>query len=223
MAGSKGRIGIKRLLLGLLIVVLFAAFMAFGFELSLRNASRQLALARAAVIVNNAINASAYREDFALWYERMVRMERDEFGEIQSVVIDGFALNQLAGQMARSIESYIEEDADGELSVSLSSVLGTASIGVGGPRFVVECRALPTVDVDVESRFDHAGINQTKHSLSATIQTQVRFFVAGRVVTYQNQNPIMLCEIIIVGRVPQTYLEGGGDAVLPVLPLSPER
>ncbi len=212
----------KRILWAMVICICLCVLGVFGFELSLRNAARQLAVARASIIVNNAINVSLYRDELAVWYEDLVTIERSDIGQIQSVIIDGYALNQLAGQIAKSVESIIETDSKESITISLSSVFGTAAIGIAGPRFTVECRALPAVNVDIESKFEQAGINQTKHSLTANIYADVRFLVAGRIVAYENKSSLLLCETIIVGIVPDTYLNGGSNGgVLPLLPLSP--
>jgi sporulation protein YunB len=197
------------------------SLVVIGFELSLRNAARTLTLARAPLMVIKAINQCSFGEEYAKWYGTVVHIERNTSGEIQSVQIDGFAINQLSNQLALDIEQNVEKLAQETLTLSLMSVLGTASIGVGGPRFRVECRALPAVDIQIHGKFDQAGINQTRHSLYADIRTNVRFIVAGKVVAYESTDSILLCETIIVGNVPDTYLQSNYGDVHPTLPLQP--
>jgi sporulation protein YunB len=212
----------KRIVWAVALCIFLGACLTFGFEISLRNVAKQIALARAAVIVNNAVTASAYRSDFSTWYEKLVIVDRSSLGEIQSVRIDGAALNQLAGQIQKSVTDLIDADSQKPLTVSLSSILGTASIGISGPRFSVDCSALPSVDVSIQSRFEQAGINQTKHSLVATVHTVLRIFVAGRLAMYETETPVLLCETVIVGSVPSTYLQNDTNTpVLPLLPLKP--
>ncbi len=212
----------KRIALAIVLCLLLCALVALGFELSLRTVAKQVAVARAAVIVNNAVTASAYQTDLTLYYEKLVTVERDAVGSIQSVRIDGYALSQLAGNIQKWVESSVESDSKKPFTISLSSILGTAAIGISGPRITVECNALPSVDVSIQSRFDQAGINQTKHSLTANVHTYVRLFVSGRLTIYESTTPVLLCETVIVGEVPQTYLQNdSNNSVLPLLPLTP--
>jgi len=212
----------KRFIWAIVLCVCLCTMIVFGFELSLRNVAKQVAQARAAVIVNNAVTDSAYRDDFITFYEKLISIQRDDMGEIQSVRVDGFALSQLAGQIQKYVEESVTTDSQRPITISLSSVLGTASIGISGPRFTVECNALPSVNVDIQSRFEQAGINQTKHSLIAVVHVYIRLFVAGRLSIYEDDTSVLLCETIIVGNVPNTYLTNNSDdPMLPLLPLTP--
>ena len=212
----------KRILIAVALGLILCALVALGFELSLRNVARQVAISRMAVIVNDAVTSSAYQKDLMEYYESMVVIQRDELGQIQSVRIDGYAVNQLSGQIQQSVGDMVEADSQKPLTISLSSILGTAGIGVSGPRFTVDCSSLPSVDVSISSKFEEAGINQTKHSVIANIHTYVRMYVSGRLTVYEDTTPVLLCETIIVGKVPNMYLQNDADSsLLPLLPLSP--
>ncbi len=212
----------KKILLAIALCLILCALVALGFELSLRNVARQVAVSRAAVIVNNAVTASAYRGDLVSYYDKLVVIQRNDLGEIQSVRIDGYAVSQLSGQIQASVVTMVEADSQKPLTISLSSILGTAAIGVSGPRFTVDCSALPSVDVNIQSKFEEAGINQTKHSITANIHTYVRLYVSGRLTVYENTTPVLLCETVIVGKVPSAYLQNNSDnSLLPLLPLTP--
>ena len=63
--------------------------------------------------------------------------------------------------------------------------------------------------MDIDSEFTSAGINQTKHRITATIQVFLRYTLPGQSIVVQYENTLPIYETVIVGNVPNTYLETG--------------
>ena len=54
------------------------------------------------------------------------------------------------------------------------------------------------------------------------IRDSIRFILAGQSVDYNFQTDTILCETLIVGTVPDTYLQNNGQSqVLPLVPTEP--
>lgn len=191
----------------------------FCFELSLRASAQKFALSRGRSVTMQAVSESASQMNYQQYYDDLVKIDRDEDGSIKTIHIDGFALNELMSQMAIIAENKIEELGSEPLEIPLSSILGTQMLGTSGRKYAVECKAYASVDMDVESEFISAGINQTKHRITAIVKTWVRFIMGGQVVSYEYENAITVVETVIVGQVPQTYLE---QQQIPLLQLTPE-
>ena len=62
-----------------------------------------------------------------------------------------------------------------------------------------------------ESRFTEAGINQTLQQLTMTVSVDVSILVLGRTESFTVTSQVVVAETIIVGQVPDTYLQTGGE------------
>ena len=61
-----------------------------------------------------------------------------------------------------------------------------------------------------EINFQHAGINQTLHQLNMTVLVDVAVLVLGKTITFTVASEVVVAETIIVGDVPDTFLQAGG-------------
>ena len=65
-------------------------------------------------------------------------------------------------------------------------------------------------DGSLESYFTEAGINQTLQQLRMNVCVDVAILVLGRSETFTVTSQVVVAETIIVGQVPDTFLQNGG-------------
>ena len=65
-------------------------------------------------------------------------------------------------------------------------------------------------DAGFESFFTEAGINQTLQQLTMNISVDVSILVLGRTESFTVTSQVVVAETIIVGQVPDTFLQTGG-------------
>ena len=65
-------------------------------------------------------------------------------------------------------------------------------------------------DATFESTFTHAGINQTMHQLRMCVLVDVSVLILGQTVSFCVESDVVVAETIIVGKVPDTFLQTGG-------------
>ena len=70
--------------------------------------------------------------------------------------------------------------------------------------------AINSVKCDVVSSFESAGINQTLHRLNMEVSIDVAVLVLGQTGSFTMTSEVVVAETVIVGAVPQTYLQTGG-------------
>lgn len=58
------------------------------------------------------------------------------------------------------------------------------------------------------SKFTSAGINQTLHSIFVDVQTSVSIILPTRTVQVGGSSQVLIAESVIVGKVPDVYLNG---------------
>ena len=65
-------------------------------------------------------------------------------------------------------------------------------------------------DAVFASNFSQAGINQTLHQLTMVVSIDVSMLVLGKTSSFEVTSEVVVAETVIVGEVPQTFLQTGG-------------
>ena len=79
-----------------------------------------------------------------------------------------------------------------------------------GPVIPVRILSIRNSDAKFVSEFSQAGINQTLHRLNMEITVDVAVLVLGETNSYAVTSQVVVAETVIVGDVPQTFLQNGG-------------
>ena len=95
--------------------------------------------------------------------------------------------------------------------VPATAMTGSMLLAQFGKKIEVELMPVGNVDCDFASRFEQAGINQTKHSLYIDIKARVQMILPLYVRDVDIRTSYMVCESIIVGKVPEFYLGGSAN------------
>ena len=66
-----------------------------------------------------------------------------------------------------------------------------------------------TVQCSFGSHFETAGINQPLHRIYRNVSSTVDVIIPSSHQVVQIETPILVCETVIVGKVPDTFLQGG--------------
>ena len=66
-----------------------------------------------------------------------------------------------------------------------------------------------TVDGEFFSEFTSAGVNQTLHRICLKLTVPLTLMLPGGAVETVSETELCVAETVIVGQVPQTYLDAG--------------
>ena len=95
--------------------------------------------------------------------------------------------------------------SDTELSIPLGTLTGSALLAGRGPRFRVRMQSVGSCSAHFENAFEHAGINQTTHSILLYVDVSVSILLPGFNTSAKVSNAFSVAETVIVGDVPDTY------------------
>ena len=70
--------------------------------------------------------------------------------------------------------------------------------------------AIRNSDATFVSHFSEAGINQTLHQVTMVVSVDVAVLVLGKTDTFTMTSEVVVAETVIVGAVPDTFLQSGG-------------
>ena len=195
------------------LVVLWAAAaviaLAMCFEYSLRSVAREMAEAQGDSLAADAVSFAVNQSGSQHQYDELVDLEKDELGNITMVKVNGYVLNELTREMVELCEDRLMNQGEVSISVPFGSVMNSQIFSTTGPVIQMYASPYAQVNVDIDSEFTSAGINQTKHRITATIQVFLRYTLPGQSVVVQYENTLPIYETVIVGNVPNTYLETG--------------
>ena len=80
-----------------------------------------------------------------------------------------------------------------------------------GPSIPVRILSIRNSDASFSSDFTQAGINQTLHQLTMVVSIDVSVLILAEITSFSVTSEVVVAQTVIVGDVPGTYLQTGGD------------
>ena len=189
--------------------VLAVLALSVCFELSVRTLAAEMAVAQGESLAAEAVNYAVGQSGSLHQYNELVSLEKDDIGNITMVKINGYVLNELTGEIVETCEDRLMNSGEVPLSVPFGSVMNSQIFSTTGPVLRLYASPFAEASVSVDSEFVSAGINQTKHRITATIHIFLRYTLPGQSVVVRYENTLPMYETVIVGSVPNTYLQTG--------------
>ena len=137
-------------------------------------------------------------------YKDLLFVKQDDRGKITMVQANTGLMNNIASDVALEVQEKIRQIPGGTIKIPIGSALNSQIIS--GPQIKLDLEPHGSVTVDFGTDFLESGINQTIHRVYLTIITDVKivFPLVSETVTVKANIPI--AETIIVGDVPENYI-----------------
>ena len=84
---------------------------------------------------------------------------------------------------------------------------GISLISGYGPPIKIEIFPYGEVGCKFLSQFISAGINQTQHKIYVQVDTFVNVVLPFKTLSVRMKNEVLVCESVIIGEIPETYLK----------------
>ncbi len=206
------RFSLRQLIMPL--VSLFLAFLLLSFYAEHLIAHRfgELAKSQAEKYLSETVNAAVDRlaEEGLLSYSSMVKTIRDPGGEVIYLEVDTAMLAQASSRLVKYIDDALAQQKRIILSVPLGSLGGwNLFSGIGFP---VRARVFPIGSTrgEIYTVLEDCGINQTRHLIRVDIQAKLHLVLPKESMEVETQFSIPLGERVLVGDVPEIYLDNIG-------------
>ena len=115
-------------------------------------------------------------------------------------------MNQIASDVALEIQNELKQVKSTTAYIPIGTALKSPILAKYGPQLKVSIEPIGTVSVDFKTSFESAGINQTRHRIYLEAKTQVKVVIPLTTSTKEVKAQIPICETIIVGEVPESYV-----------------
>ena len=191
----------------LILLLLLIAAGAAAMSLAFRSLVTELAVSSARDVVVTSINSivKEIMTDPDFDAAELVRLEKGTDGAVTAVTTNVAEVNILA---ARVLERAVAQTAEKTVSVDirLGNLTGSALLLGKGPHIPVQIVMLSSSVAGFRSELTTAGINQTRHQILLDLAVDVSLLMPWRTVSTKVDTEILVSETVIVGAVPESYL-----------------
>ena len=143
-------------------------------------------------------------------YDRIVYFEKDLDGRITALKTNMSEVNRLKTDILNLINDEILALDTMDIGIPLGSLILPQFFSGKGPHIPVHILSIRNSDASFVSNFSQAGINQTLHQLTMVVSIDVAMLVLGKTSGFTITSEVVVAETVIVGQVPQTFLQTGG-------------
>ena len=203
----KNRLRRRILILLLAALIVTAAICAHASATTVLATAAEAELrARTAVAVNEAVFAAL---SDGVRYSDIITIERDGEGNIEAITANTLTINRIARETAQTAQTELRLQCAEPVHIPLGAFTGVAAWAGFGPEIAMEVNPVAAVTCAFRSDFEAAGINQTRHSVYLEIEAEVEIVVPGKGHSFSATSQVLIAESVLVGDVPNVYLEGG--------------
>ncbi|MGL5695254.1 MAG: sporulation protein YunB [Peptostreptococcaceae bacterium] len=186
---------------------------------TLRPTITVLAETKALELANKSINkAVAEVVKGQINYKDLMNVQVDSNGKITMIQANTVLMNSMASNVALEIQDELKKVKSTTSYIPIGTALGSPILAKYGPQLKVSIEPIGTVSVDFKTKFESSGINQTRHMVYIEAKTKVRVVIPLTTSTQEVDVQIPVCETIIVGDVPESYVnipESGVQNIIP--------
>lgn len=195
----------------LLLAFVIAAYFIGLLELRLRPVAEEMAARQ----VNNRVTAQLYAalSDIGTDYYGLLDIQRAQDGSIIAVTGNMEKINELRASVVSAVLDTISAVDVHTLGIPLGSLFDFDLLWAKGPVVEVHSLVVGVVSTQIRSEFQTAGINQTLHRILLDVNVPLTVLLPGSQGETTVSVPVCVAETVIVGQVPQIYLNMAGGEV----------
>ena len=190
----------------LFFLAMFCLFFA-AVAIFLKDLSAQIAVSDASDIVtvqiNNAISDIMAEQDYSGDY--FVSFEKDAAGDVTAISSNMARINALSAKILHRVVGATENRTIA-IGIPAGNLTGISLLMGRGPNIPVQIIVLTSSRVEFNNSIVTAGINQTKHQINLEVIVDIDILVPWGTESSQVMTEILIADTIVVGQVPDTYL-----------------
>ena len=196
----------------LLILLMFSGIILLMFRSRYRSIIQELAETQVKNTTSDLTNDAIAKQIAAgdIQYDRIVYFEKDLDGRITAMKTNMTEVNRLKTDILNIINDEILALDTSDIGIPLGSLFLPELFSGKGPAIPVHILSIRNSDANFVSHFSEAGINQTLHQLTMEVSVDVAVLVLGRTRSFTINSEVVVAETVIIGDVPQTFLQTGG-------------
>ena len=141
-------------------------------------------------------------------YDKIVHIVKDTNDKIELIEVDTVEVNLLIREITKLVQEEFDKLGENGIDISLGTFSGIPFLFGYGPNININLVPVGSVQTNIKSNFVSAGINQTLHRLYFVVSTIIGMVLPGMTQNFTTNLEVLLCESVIVGEIPEIYLQG---------------
>ena len=196
-----------------LLLLVLCTILFLVFRSRYRDIIRELAETQVKNTTSDLTNDAIAKQiaDGIIQYDRIVFFEKDLDGRITALKTNMSEVNRLKTDILNIINDEILALDTSDIGIPLGSLFLPELLSGKGPVIPVHILSIRNSDASFSSNFVQAGINQTLHQLIMLVSVDVAILVLGQTGSFTIGSEVVVAETVIVGDVPNTFLQTGGN------------
>ena len=142
-------------------------------------------------------------------YDQLVSIKYDGQNEIKSIETNSVKINIIIRQITEMVQSRLDGLIVEGIDIALGTFTGIPFLFGVGPLVPLQLVPIGTINTKISSNFSSAGINQTIHKIYFDITANIGMVLPALSSNFVTELDVVLAESVIVGKVPEVYLNGG--------------
>lgn len=172
---------------------------------------------RAEVLVSRAVNR-ALTEQFQKegGQDDLFIVKKNQEGKTEMVQADSMAINVLMTQLTANLQKAFKNLDEEPLEVPVGSLVGSKLFSQTGP--YMDLKVIPTsvLSTDFKTEFESQAINQTKYKIYIILNCRIKVLAPFCSSTFNSSSTILLAETVILGEVPDSFIQVPKEDILDV-------
>lgn len=192
--------------LGVIFSLILAAFLYFHFVVGPKVA--EISRAQVDSIATTVVSDGIYNVmlDKNYQYDDFVDIKYSQTGDIVSISANSVNLNKFARELSTETQIQLDTTRNHSIAIPLGSFTGINALSALGPKINVQIMPIGSVITSFSSQFESVGINQVRHSLFIDVNITISVILPLGSQNIDFVTQVLICENIIVGKVPDVYL-----------------
>lgn len=146
----------------------------------------------------------------------LFKVRKNEDGRIEMVQADSVAINILMSELSVKLQESFQNMNEEKYSVPAGALLGSKVLSQVGPDIDVRIIPMSISSMDFRTEFESQGINQTKYKIYIELECRIRVLAPFSSQMFNTSSTILVAEAVILGEVPDSYVEVPEDDILDV-------
>lgn len=204
---KKNRPGGRALRTTVLVLLILAALFLY-VENNISQTLLDMSYAEAYALAVEVLNkAAAQMMKTGVTYDELMTVSRDASGRITLLQANTVRMNELAAQTALSAQQMLTTNERQFVRIPLGAALGIGIFAGSGPKIAVQILPVGAVSTKFSTDFESAGINQTRHRILLSLSATIRLVIPTGAKRVDVSSQISVAESIIVGEVPESFVD----------------
>ncbi len=152
-------------------------------------------------------------------YDDLIQITTDSEGNIASFQVNTILINKMAKEIGKTAQQNLNLLSSEGVDIPLGTLTGIPALVGTGPTLYFNVDPIGTISSSFNSEFVSAGINQTNHRIFMNMKASVCVVLPTATKNIETNTQVLLCESIIIGKVPDTYLNSDSlDEMMNLIP-----